>query len=298
MTRYVGAIEAGGTKFNCAVVGSDRSIVREVRVATTTPAETLRQVLEFFRASDVAIEALGVSSFGPLELNRRSPQYGFITSTPKLAWRNADLIGPLGELRVPVALDTDVNGSALGEHTFGAAQGLDTFVYYTIGTGIGGGGMVGGRLIHGLTHPEMGHMALPHDRVKDPFAGTCPSHGDCFEGLASGPSLEQRWGINPAQLNPDHQAWKLEAHYIALALTNTIYVLSPQKIILGGGVMDNQFLFPLIRAEIKRLLNGYIQHELVLGELDSFVVPPGLGTHSGIYGSAALAFGVVNAPPS
>jgi fructokinase len=291
MNKYVGAIEAGGTKFNCAVVGDDQSIVREVRITTTTPEQTLREVLEFFHANaEFQIEALGVSSFGPIDLNPASPEYGFVTTTPKLAWRNADLLGPLKELGVPLHFDTDVNGAAYGEYAFGAAKGLDNFVYYTIGTGIGGGGMIGGRLMHGLTHPEMGHVVVPHDRVRDPFSGCCPTHGDCFEGLASGPALEQRWQVSPSELAPDHPAWELEAHYIALALANTVCTLSPQRVILGGGVMQNQFLFPLIRVGLQRVLNGYIQHPLILKEIDSFIVPPGLGTNSGVLGAAALAF--------
>ena len=289
MMRYVGALEAGGTKFNCAVVSSDLRIVSEVRIPTTTPEKTLGHVVEFFRASQVQIDALGVSSFGPVDLNRASTTYGYITTTPKLAWRNADLLGPLEQFGVPVAFDTDVNGAAYGEYRFGATKDLDTFVYYTIGTGIGGGGMVGGTLMHGLTHPEMGHMMLPHDRVGDPFPGCCPSHGDCFEGLASGPALEQRWDVDPARLDADHPAWQLEAHYIALALANTVSVISPQRIVLGGGVMQNEFLFPLIRSKLAQILNGYVQHPAILEDLDAFVVPPGLGTSSGVFGAAALA---------
>jgi fructokinase len=171
-----------------------------------------------------------------------------------------------------------------------AAKGLDTFVYYTIGTGIGGGGMIGGRLMHGLTHPAMGHVVLPHDRERNPFSGCCPTHDDCFEGLASGPALEQRWQVSPSELAPDHPAWELEAHYIALALANTVCTLSPQRVILGGGVVQNQLLFPLIRVSLQRVLNGYIQHPLILKEIDSFIVPPGLGTNSGVLGAAALAF--------
>ncbi len=298
MTSYVGALEAGGTKFNCAVVGLDLSIVSEARIPTTTPVETLSQVLEFFRASQTPISALGVSSFGPVELNPTSPLYGYITTTPKLAWRNTDLLGPLGQLEVPIAFDTDVNGAAYGEYRFGAAKGLDTFVYYTIGTGIGGGGMVGGRLMHGLTHPEMGHMMLPHDKIQDPFPGCCPSHGDCFEGLASGPALEQRWNVDPSRLDPDHPAWQLESHYIALALANTVAVLSPQKIVLGGGVMQNEFLFPLIRSKLRQVLNGYVQQRVICEETDSFVVPPGLGASSGVFGAAALALDASRARPA
>lgn len=289
MNRYFGAIEAGGTKFVCAVVDDHYQVVHQVRIPTTTPTETLGLVLEFFRESTEPLTAIGVSTFGPVDIDPTSSSYGYITETPKLAWRRADLLGPLRELGVPLAIDTDVNGAALGEHTAGAAQGVDTFVYYTIGTGIGGGGMVGGQLLHGLTHPEMGHMGIPHERVRDPFAGSCPSHGDCFEGLASGPAIERRWGSQAEELPEGHPAWDLEAHYIALALCNTIYVLSPQRIILGGGVMQQQFLFPLIRSEVQRLMNGYIQHRGVLEELESLIVPPGLGARSGIVGSAALA---------
>jgi fructokinase len=289
MNLHVGAIEAGGTKFVCAVVDDRYTVVREVRIPTTTPSETLQKVLSFFQDGPEQLAAVGVSTFGPVDLDSASPFFGYITETPKLAWRKADLLGPLRELGVPLAIDTDVNGAALGEHVAGSAQGVDSFVYYTIGTGIGGGGMVGGQLLHGLTHPEMGHMAVPHDRMRDPFAGCCPSHGDCFEGLASGPAIEQRWGVKAEELPEGHPAWDLEAHYIALALCNTIYVLSPQRIILGGGVMQKEFLFPLIRAEVKRLMNGYIQHRAVLAELESFIVRPGLGSRSGIVGSAALA---------
>lgn len=289
MKTYLGAIEAGGTKFVCAVVDDSYQVVRQVRIATTTPVETLGEVLRFFREGAERLAAIGVSTFGPVDLDPKSSLYGYITETPKLAWRRADLLGPLRQLGVPLAIDTDVNGAALGEHVAGAAQGIDTFVYYTIGTGIGGGGMIGGKLLHGLTHPEMGHMGIPHDAVRDPFRGVCPSHVDCFEGLASGPAIEQRWGVKAEELPEHHQAWELEAHYIALALCNTIYVLSPQRIILGGGVMQPGFLFAPIRAEVKRLMNGYIQHHTLLEDLESFIVPPGLGTQSGIIGAAALA---------
>jgi fructokinase len=289
MNQRIGAIEAGGTKFVCAVVDDNYQVVRQARIPTTTPNETLREVLCFFRQGAEQLAAVGVSTFGPVDLDPASPLYGHITETPKLAWRRADLLGPLRELGVPLAIDTDVNGAALGEHVAGAAKGVDTFVYYTIGTGIGGGGMIAGQLLHGLTHPEMGHMGIPHDRARDPFAGGCPSHGDCFEGLASGPAIEQRWGVKSEELPEGHPAWGLEAHYIASALCNTMYLLSPKRIILGGGVMQQEFLFPLIRSEVKRLMNGYIQHRTVLEDIDSFIVAPGLGSRSGVVGSAALA---------
>jgi fructokinase len=191
---------------------------------------------------------------------------------------------------VPLAFDTDVNGAAFGEWAYGAARDLDTFCYYTIGTGIGAGGMIGGRLMHGLTHPEAGHIRIPHDTIRDPFEGICPSHKDCFEGLASGPAIEKRWGARPSELPPTHPAWELEASYIAIALANTICTLSPQRIILGGGVMQHELLFPLIRLKVVELLNGYIQHPSILENIATFIVPPSLGTRSGVLGSAAMAF--------
>jgi fructokinase len=289
MKHFVGAIEAGGTKFNCAIVDSSQQIVQEVRIATRSPGETLAEVVAFFRASEAPLSGIGVSCFGPIDLDPSSPHYGHITSTPKLAWRNTDILAPLREFNVPIGFDTDVNGAAFGEYMFGAGKGLHTLVYYTIGTGIGGGALVEGKPLHGLTHPEMGHVRIPHDNVRDPFTGCCPSHGNCFEGLASGPALEQRWQQNPSLLPADHAAWKLEALYISLALTNTICTLSPERIILGGGVMQHESLFPLIRQNVVELLNGYVQHKTILKEIDQFIVPPALGTLSGVLGAAALA---------
>jgi fructokinase len=291
MGKLLGAIEAGGTKCNCAIVNEAYSVVHELRVPTTTPGETLGAIVEFFRAHPVS--AIGVSSFGPLDLTPHSPSYGLITCTPKITWRNTDILAPLREFGVPLAIDTDVNGAALGEHTCGAAQGLDTFIYFTIGTGIGGGGMCGGKLLHGLTHPEMGHIFLPHDRSLDPFPGCCPSHGDCFEGLASGPALEKRWGKNPSEIPANDPAWQLQAHYIALAIANTALTISPQRVILGGGVMQNDFLFPMIREKVQKLLNSYIQHPALLEAIDTFIVPPKLGTRAGVIGAAALARQIV-----
>jgi fructokinase len=289
MKKIYGAIEAGGTKFICATVDEDHNVLRQTRIATTTPDETIGHVLNFFKAGEEKISALGISTFGPVDLDKDSEHYGYITETPKLAWRYCDLLSPFRQLGVPLAIDTDVNGAALGEHVAGAARGIDTFVYFTIGTGIGGGGMVGGQLIHGLTHPEMGHMFISQDKSVDPFDGCCPSHGNCFEGLASGPAIERRWGRKSEELSPDHPAWDLEARYIAMALANTIYVISPRKIILGGGVMQVEFLFPKIRNELQRLIAGYLSHRILSSEIDSLIVPPGLGTRSGIIGSAALA---------
>jgi fructokinase len=192
-------------------------------------------------------------------------------------------------LGVPVGFDTDVNVAALGEAHWGNAQGLTTFLYLTVGTGIGGGGLFNGRLMHGLVHPEMGHMLLPHDRKADPFPGICPYHGDCLEGLACGPALQARWGMAGGSLPPDHPAWVMEADYLALACVNFICILSPQRIILGGGVMSQGQLFPLIRQRVQALLNGYIQAPAILEQIDTYIVPPGLGSRAGVLGALALA---------
>lgn len=290
MTGYYGGIEAGGTKFNCIIAADPANILAEARFPTTTPDETLAQVIAWFRAAPVPLRAIGIGSFGPVDLNPASPTYGYITTTPKPGWQYTDLAGAVRRaLNVPVAFDTDVNAAALGEWRWGAAQGLDTVLYITVGTGIGGGGMVGGRLLHGLLHPEMGHIRLPRDPQRDPFPGICPYHGDCFEGLCSGPALRARWGQDPATLPQDHAAWALQAHYTALALVNYICVLSPQRIILGGGVMNNLFLFPLIRREVQALLNGYIVHPDLHEHIERYIVPPALGARAGVLGAVALA---------
>ncbi len=289
-----GGLEAGGTKFVCAVGTGPQDIRAETRFPTTTPHETIRKTLDFFREQQELagsrLTAIGIASFGPVDLHPASPTFGYITSTPKAGWQNVDLVGAISqELDVPIGFDTDVNGAALGEGLWGAARGLDTFIYLTIGTGIGGGGMVGGQTIHGLLHPEMGHIRIPHDLQSDPYEGGCPYHGDCLEGLASGPAIEARWGMRAENLPPDHPAWDLEAHYLALALTNFICVLSPQRIILGGGVMRQGHLFPRIQAGVQKLLRGYIRARPVLEEIGGYIVPPALGERAGVLGAIALA---------
>lgn len=282
-----GAIEAGGTKFICGV-GAGPGSLNTISVPTTTPAETLEKVVAFF--GDHPVERIGIGSFGPVDIRPESPTYGYITSTPKPGWAHFDLCGTVQKaLKVPVAFDTDVNGAIRGEARWGAARGLTDAVYITVGTGIGGGAMAGGRVLHGLVHPEMGHLRLPHDRVRDPFPGSCPYHGDCLEGLACGPALHARWGVPAQELGPSHEAWRIEAQYLALAAANLTFTLSPQRIILGGGVMQNLFLFPLIRREFQQLLNGYLQHDRVLSEVDEYIVPPELGNEAGILGALALA---------
>lgn len=284
-----GGIEAGGTKFVCAVGNGPGDIRAEIRFPTTTPKANIQQALDFFRQF-TGLAAVGIASFGPLDPNPASPAYGHITSTPKPGWANTNLVGPFRRaFNLPVGFDTDVNGAALGEWRWGAAKGLDTFIYLTIGTGIGGGGLVNGELMHGLIHPEMGHIRVPHDQQADPFPGSCPFHGDCLEGLANGPAIEKRWGQKAETLSLDHPAWALEAHYIALALATYICTLSPQRIILGGGVMGQAHLFPLVHAETQRLLNGYIQTPAVLEGIADYIVPPALGNMAGVLGAIALA---------
>lgn len=293
MQQLYGGIEAGGTKFVCAVGTGPEDIRAEIRFPTEGPSETIGQAITFFEdqaKQHGGLAAVGISSFGPIDPNPVSPTFGYVTTTPKPGWAHADLVGPIRRvLGVPVGFDTDVNGAALGEWRWGAAQGLANFVYFTIGTGIGGGGMLNGRLMHGLIHPEMGHMQLPRDPERDPFAGSCPYHGDCFEGLASGPALGQRWGQPAEALPAEHPAWELEAHYIAVALHNVITVLSPERIILGGGVMEQAQLFPLVRQKVQTSLNGYIQSDTILSAMDSYIVPPKLGNQAGVLGSIALA---------
>ena len=287
-----GGIEAGGTKFVCAVASGPDDLRAETRFPTTTPDETIGQAITFFREQSEAepLAAVGISSFGPVDPAPGSPTFGYITTTPKPGWAQVDFAGPIAQaLGVPVGFDTDVNGAALAEGRWGAAQGLDTFVYLTIGTGLGGGGMVNGELMHGLVHPEMGHICLPHDREADPFEGTCPYHGDCLEGMASGPAIEARWGRPATELPPDHEAWDLEAHYLALALRTFVCTLSPQRIILGGGVMDQKQLFPMVREKLQRYLNGYVQADAILTDIDAYVVPPALGNRAGVLGGVALA---------
>lgn len=287
-----GGIEAGGTKTVCAVGTGPDDLRAEVLIPTTTPVETIQHIIRFFRqqAQEEPLAAVGIASFGPLDRNPDSPSFGHITTTPKPGWAHTDLAGSVRHgLGTPVGFDTDVNAAALAEHRWGAARGLDNFVYLTIGTGIGGGGMVNGRLIHGLNHPEMGHIRIPHDRALDPFDGSCPYHGDCLEGLAAGPALEARWGQPAAMLGKDHPAWPLEADYLALGLANLICVLLPQRTIMGGGIMQQPQLFPLVRRRVQELLNGYVQAPMILDRIDEYIVPPGLGNRAGVLGAIALA---------
>jgi fructokinase len=291
-TKRYGAIEAGGTKFVCVVASGPGDVVDEIRYPTTTPDETLGRAIEFFKpfVDSGQIRAVGVGAFGPLDLDPSSPTYGSIAATPKPGWSNADVRGTLqSALNIKVAIDTDVNAAGLGEFTWGASRGQDPSLYLTIGTGIGGGYIKNGRSLLGLLHPEMGHIRIPHNRELDPFLGACPFHGDCFEGLASGPAIEKRLGVKGAVVPETDAFWDLETEYIASALMNYIVVLSPRKIILGGGVMQRDFLFPKVRRRVLELLNGYVVSKTLLENIDDYIVPPGLGNQSGSMGAIALA---------
>lgn len=281
----IGAIEAGGTKFVCGIGNERGEILDRISFPTEEPEKTTQKAADYFQ--NKGIEALGVGSFGPLDLDENSPAYGHVTTTPKPGWANYDLLGHLKkELKVPAGFDTDVNAAAFGEARWGAAQGLDSCLYYTVGTGIGVGVYAGGRLIHGLVHPEGGHV-LVRRHPDDSFEGACPYHGDCLEGMAAGPAIAERWGQGGDSLPEDHPAWDIEAHYLAEAITGAILLLSPKKIILGGGVMHQSQLFPLIRQKAAKNLNGYVASS-VLDDLDSYIVPPGLGDNAGLLGSVAL----------
>ena len=285
----IGAIEAGGTKFVLAT-GTGPGDLREVeRVPTTTPAETLWRCVDYFAAAQARhgrLAALGIATFGPASVDPAAADWGFITTTPKPGWQQTDVAGAIGRaLGVPVAFDTDVNGAALGEWLWGAGQGCGSVLYLTVGTGIGGGVVINGRPLHGLLHPEMGHIRIPHDRTEDPFSGACPWHGDCLEGLASGTAMTQRWGKSGDDLPPDHPAWDLESQYLAAACANFACTLSPHAILLGGGVMDHPGLIDRVREKTLALLNGYLP--------EPRISLPGLGSRAGLCGALALGLEMV-----
>ena len=285
-----GALEAGGTKMVMAVGDENGKILEQKSIPTTTPEETMPQIIEYFKEkiAGEGIKALGVGAFGPVDVVKGSPTYGHILNTPKLAWKNYDLVGTLEKgLGIPVGLDTDVNGSCLGEMTYGCAKGLDTVVYFTIGTGIGAGIAVGGKLLHGMLHPEAGHILITKNR-HDPGRSVCPYHNSCFEGLASGPSIEARWGKKAAELVDKTVGWELESDYIAKGLVNMILTLSPQKIILGGGVMHQEQMFPMIRNKVTALINDYYTTK-ELTDMDNYIVPASLKDDQGIMGAVRLA---------
>lgn len=285
--KLLGAIEAGGTKFVCGVGTADGQVVDRVSFPTTTPEETMKRVIDYFKTKDIS--AMGVGSFGPVDPRKESPTYGYITSTPKPHWGGYNLLGELKKhFPVPMEFDTDVNGAALGEAKFGAAKGLKSCLYITVGTGVGAGALVDGKLVHGLSHPEMGHI-LVRRHPEDTYEGKCPYHKDCLEGIAAGPSIEARWSVKGSELSADHPAWEMIAYYLAQALMNYILVLSPEKIIMGGGVMKQKQLFPLIHRNVIEMLNGYIQNDAILKNIEEYIVYPELGDNAGLCGALALA---------
>jgi fructokinase len=295
-TELLGSIEAGGTKFICGVGSGPDDIKSTVRIPTTTPGETLGACVKYFQEQEKElgkIRAVGISAFGPLDLKRSSPTFGSVTKTPKPGWSNTSLIKPITDaLKCPVEIDTDVNGAALAEARWGSGKGLSNILYLTVGTGIGGGAIANGELIHGLIHPEMGHIRLVK-HPEDTYEGGCPFHKVCFEGLASGPAFKARWGENATKLPMDHKAWAMEADYIAQALVNYICVLSTEKIIIGGGVMHHTGLFPLVRSRVVSLLAGYVDSPAITQNIDTYIVPPGLGDSAGLLGGIALAESVL-----
>ena len=281
-----GALEAGGTKMVCALGDENGRILEQVSIPTVTPEETMPKIIEYFRGKD--IKALGVASFGPVDLDKASPTYGYITKTPKLAWADYNLVGALADaLKVPIGFDTDVDGSLLGEVTWGAAKGLEDVAYITIGTGVGGGILSGGKVVHGMMHPEMGHVkVIPVPG--DTYAGKCPFHGNCLEGMAAGPAIKDRWGVPANELVDKPEVWEYEADYIAQAVVMLILTVSPKKVILGGGVMHQLQLFPLIRKKVAEKLNGYLVTK-EMEDPDSYIVPAGCNDDQGIMGAIKLA---------
>lgn len=294
-SRLFGAVEAGGTKFVCAIGDGNGQILAELRFPTTDPVSTLAAVRDFFgerRGSHGALSAIGVGSFGPVILDRKSAKYGFIGKTPKPGWSDVDIVGMLTrEFSCPVGFDTDVNAAALAEHRWGASQDIANLVYLTVGTGIGGGVLIDGAPLHGLMHPEIGHIYPRRHPFDTRFPGICPFHGDCLEGLASGPAILARCGADLSNLDAAHVQWEIQADYLGQLCAQLVLTLSPQRIIMGGGVMAQQRLFPDIRQRLLHWLGGYIDRLEILGDIDHYVVPPTLGANAGVLGALALAIG-------
>ena len=289
MTSVYGGVETGGTWTVCALGSGPADIVAHERFPTSDPHRTLARVVDFFTAHDRPA-AIGVGSFGPVDVHRDSPHWGEVTTTPKRSWRHTPVAAVIAQrLQVPVSFDTDVAAAAIGEHRWGAGRGAASVCYVTVGTGIGAGLLLDGQPWHGLIHPEIGHMRIPHDRDTDPFAGVCPTHGDCLEGLASGPALSERWGTPAEELPVDHPGWELEARYLALGTQNVICAVSPHRIVAGGGVLEHPTLLSMVRSRVRDLLGGYFETPLLLDDIDSYLVAPELGDDAGVLGAIAMA---------
>lgn len=278
-----GAIEAGGTKFVCAVSDKQLEIKERLSIPTTTPEETLKQVFDFF--DQYTLTSIGIGSFGPIDVNEKSATYGYVTSTPKTAWKNFDFLGSVKQrYGIPVAWTTDVNAAAYGELKKGSAQGMESCLYLTVGTGIGGGAVVDGKVLSGYGHPEMGHL-LVRMHPDDDFDGVCPYHGNCLEGVAAGPAIEKRYGKKGHELAEDKKVWEIEAFYLAQALVNYTLILSPEKIVLGGGVMKQTQLLSMIKEQFTQLMAGYV----ATPPLDEYIVTPELEDNAGITGCLLMA---------
>jgi fructokinase len=298
----IAAIEAGGTKFNLALGTGPDALLATTRIPTTTPEETMAAVLEWLEMAareHGAFAAIGVGSFGPLDLDPASPFYGYITSTPKPGWQQTDIVGPLrSRFDVPVGFDTDVNAAALGESIWGAGQGVDPLVYLTVGTGVGGGAIVHGRPLHGFLHPEMGHLQVPAPAGPDGFPARahCPFHDSCLEGFVCGPAIASRWGAAAETFPEGHPAWKETADTLSRGLVSIITILAPQRIILGGGVMHGPGMLLAVRRGVQQHLNGYLNVPCLLNDIDQYLVAPGLGDQAGVLGALALGQQVVGLP--
>lgn len=283
----LGAIEGGGTKMVCAIGDEFGKIYDKVSFLTMTPADTMPKMIDYFRAFEIC--GLGLASFGPVDLNPKSETYGYITSSTKQDWKYFDIMGGLKKaLNVPIGIDTDVNAAALGELTYGAMKGMHTGIYITIGTGVGVGIYVNDAPVHGILHPEAGHI-LVRRHPEDTFAGTCPYHGDCLEGLAAGPAIEKRAGVSAKDLPEDARDWEFVSYYIAQGICSYILTVAPERIVLGGGVMNRAHVIPMIRAKVAELLNGYIDTK-ELKNIDSYIVPASLGGEQAVKGCMKLAY--------
>jgi fructokinase len=297
--RLFGAVEAGGTKFVCAVGDERGTLHAESRFATADPDSTLALAGEFLRDQSREIRklsAIGVASFGPLVLDRASARYGFIDKTPKAEWSNTNIVGRLAlQFSCPIGLDTDVNAAALAEHCWGAGRNMTNLVYLTVGTGIGGGVLVDGTALHGLMHPEIGHMRPRRHPLDGNFDGICPFHGDCLEGLASGPAIRARTGKELQQLDATHTQWQIEADYLGQLCAQLVLMLSPQRIVMGGGVLSQERLLPMVRQRTQHWLGGYIDRQSILTDIEHYIVAPALGVRSGVLGALRLAVAAAGA---
>ncbi|MDJ0625531.1 MAG: ROK family protein [Candidatus Caenarcaniphilales bacterium] len=291
MEKVYAGIEAGGTKFVCAVGTNPEDLQEKISIPTTDPQTTLKEVIQYLKQQEkkYKIQAIGIGSFGPIDLHKSSQLYGHITSTPKPGWANTNIVGAIkSELNLPINFDTDVNAAAFGEFKWGASKDLSNSVYITVGTGIGGGAIINKEILHGVLHPEMGHILIPK-HPDDDFQGSCPFHNNCLEGLASGKAVEERWKLKAKEIDPEHKAWDLEAYYLANGIMSVICILSPQKIIIGGGISQVPGLLKKVGKQTKNLLNNYIQIPEISDDISEYIVPPKLESEAGVLGCIALA---------